>query len=184
MNSFFCNTWHRKNEINYAKLFYADIRKCRFIVDREFLASLLCEDPPYCLPPLFKVFTSPPFSASHTDTDTDTHIHTHTHTPDPPARPAVLFAVFFLWLNGWLRYIWCVVLPNDIIYLHMSNLGILVPQEHCGVFYATKPQCTVYSVQFFASTLIWYHKHTHRYTANTGVNRLTPMKVYIHIHIY
>ena len=42
--------------------------------------------------------------------------------------PTVLSVVLFLWLNGWSRHIWCIILLNDNIDLHMSSLGTLVPE--------------------------------------------------------
>ena len=54
----------------------------------------------------------------------------------PTLTPTALSVVMLLWLNGWLRHIWCVILLNDIKDLHMSSLG-----TWC-VFYASK--CRVY----------------------------------------
>ena len=48
--------------------------------------------------------------------------------------------LLFLRLNWWLRHIWCAVLLNDIMDLHMSSLGTLVPEGPWCVFYATKRQ--------------------------------------------
>ena len=69
------------------------------------------------------------------------------------------FVAFFLWLNGWLHHIWCVILLNDIMDLHMLNLGTLVTQASCSVFYATRGQFTniYHMIWFFANTVIWYY---------------------------
>ena len=114
--------------------------------------------PLYCLPPLF---------TTHTDIPAD--------TPIPPP----LFVALFLWLNGWSRHIWCFILLNEIMDLHMLSLGILAPQRPCSVLYATRFQITTvkHMTWFFASTLIWYHTHTrthartHTHTAQTGAKR-------------
>ena len=45
--------------------------------------------------------------------------------PSTPT-PTVLSVALFLWLNGWFCHIWCAILPNDNIDLHMSSLGTLV----------------------------------------------------------
>ena len=50
--------------------------------------------------------------------------------PHPHSHSVALF----IWLNGWLCYIWCAILLNDIMDLHMLSFGTLVP-EGC-VFYA------------------------------------------------
>ena len=62
--------------------------------------------------------------------------------------------------NGWSRHIWCVVLRNHIMDLHMSSLGTIVPEGPCCVFYASR--CPFYwglTHWFFTSTLIWYYTH-------------------------
>ena len=98
-----------------------------------------------CLPPLF---------TTHKDIPAD--------TPIPPP----LFVALFLWLNGWSRHIWCFILLNEIMDVHMLSLGILAPQRPCSVLYATRFQITTvkHMTCFFASTLIWYHTHTHTHT--------------------
>ena len=53
--------------------------------------------------------------------------------------PAVI-VIFFLWLNGRSRHIWCVILPNDIIDLYMSSLGTIVAKGLCCKLYATRRQ--------------------------------------------
>ena len=69
------------------------------------------------------------------------------------------FVAFFLWLNGWLHHSWCVILLNDIMDLHMLNLGTLVTQASCSVFYWTRGQFTniYHMIWFFANTVIWYY---------------------------
>ena len=45
--------------------------------------------------------------------------------------------VLFLWLNGWSRHIWCIILP-DLEFNY--NIILLVPEGPCCVFYATRRQ--------------------------------------------
>ena len=98
----------------------------------------------YCLPPLFQILSN---------------------HPPPPTAPSV---DLFLWLNGQSCYIWCVILFNDYMDLHMSSLGTLVPEEPSCVFYATRCQVywglTHYIVFYWYSDLI---SHTHK---NTNTN--------------
>ena len=75
------------------------------------------EDSPILLPPpsrlLFQMLSNPlsPTSLS-----------------PPTSIPTVLSVVLFLWLNGWSRHIWCIILLNDNIDLHMTSLRTLVPE--------------------------------------------------------
>ena len=62
--------------------------------------------------------------------------------------PTAFSVVLFLWLNGWSCHIWCAILFNNNMDLHMSSLDTLVPQRPWWVFYATR--CQVYwSSPFF-----------------------------------
>ena len=65
------------------------------------------------------------------------HPH-HSDTPNYLFPLLALFVDLFLWLNGWSCHIWCVILLNDIMSLQMSNLGTLLPDEPCCVFYTTR----------------------------------------------
>ena len=106
---------------------------------------LFYEDPPI-LPnqyPFFKLF------AAH---------------PPPP----VLSVVLFLWLNGWSHYIWCAILLNDDMDLHMwSLLGNLVPEGTWCVSYATR--CKVDSGLTNNVVFYWYSRfditQTHKLTS-------------------
>ena len=60
--------------------------------------------PPITYPLFFKVCPTPP-----------------TLLPPTPT-PAAHSVVSFLWLNGWSHHIWCVILLNDLMNLHMSSL--------------------------------------------------------------
>ena len=92
----------------------------KFTVIRGFLTPppLFYKDPLYCLPHLFSKYCQLP-------------------NPCKPQYPLALFATFFLWLNGWSRHIWCVILLNDNMNLQMLSLDTLVLQEPCGAFYPT-----------------------------------------------
>ena len=61
-------------------------------------------------------------------------------TPPPPLasnlQPQCMFYCHFLWLNGWLHHIWCVILLSDIMDLQMLRLGTLIPEGPSSVFYA------------------------------------------------
>ena len=70
-------------------------------------------------------------------------------TPSPFFLPQSLYlhclffffvVIWFLWLNGLLWNIWCVIWCNDIMVLHMSSLVTLIPEEPCCVFYTTRHQ--------------------------------------------
>ena len=86
-----------------------------------------------------------------------------------------LFFALFIWLNGWSFHIWCVILFNDVMDLHMLILGTLVPEEPCCVFYTTRHQIYwgLYIMRFFASTLFWYHTYKQRHAAQTRVKNTT-----------
>ena len=89
-----------------------DFLKSLYILGRGVLTPLFYEDPPYCLLPSFSNFvqpTPPPTSLSPSN-----------------ASPTVPFVDLFLWLNGWSCHIWCVILLNDNMDIHMSSLGTLV----------------------------------------------------------
>ena len=91
------------------------------MVGRRFLNPLFYKDPLYCLPSFFKsCLPPPPF-------------------PSPPTSTfTILCVVLFLWLNGWSRHIWCIILPNNLEFNY--NIILLVPEGSCCVFYATRRQ--------------------------------------------
>ena len=119
-----------------------------------------------------------------------------------PSTPRVLSVVLFLLLNGWSRHIWCAVLLNDNMDLHMSSLGTLLPEGPWCVFYATR--CQVYCGLTHSVVFYWYfnfishththtHMHTHKYTqcktrfflwntTNTDRNGLNKTHVHTHTH--
>ena len=106
--------------------------------------------PLYCLPHFFKFCppASPPTSLSP-------------QTPTP--TPTVLSVVLFLWLNGWSHHIWCAILLNDNMDLHMLSLCTLPPEGHWCVFYATR--CQLYWGVTYKVIFYWYSDfvitHTH-----------------------
>ena len=80
------------------------------------------------------------------------------------------FCLFlFLNLNGWSCHSWSVILLNDIMDLHMSSLGTLVPEGlwcvSCNKASSLLRPGTCGSI---ASTLIGNHTSTQRHTAYTG----------------
>ena len=88
-------------------------------------------------------------------------------SPPNPTTTA-LSVVIFLWLNGWSCHIWCAILLNDNMDLHMSNLCTnLLPERPWCMFYATRHQIyrdlTHNVVFYWYSDLIW-HTHTHTHT--------------------
>ena len=70
------------------------------------------------------------------------------------ATPTALFVFLFLWLNGWSCHIWCTILLNDIMDLHIMSLCKLVLEELWWVFYATR--CQVYWGLTHNEVFCWY----------------------------
>ena len=56
----------------------------------------------------------------------------------PTPTPTALSVILLIWLNGWSHHIWCAILLNDIMDLHMSSHGNLVPERPKCVFYALR----------------------------------------------
>ena len=116
----------------------------------------------YCLSPL--IASNPPLLSPSTST------------------PATLSVVLFFWLNGWSRHIWCSILLNDVMDLHMSSLSILVPEGHWCMFYATRRQVywgLTHNV-VFAGTLIWYHTHTNTQHTQGPLDWDTHINIHLH----
>ena len=110
---------------------------------------------------------------------------THTHPPFRLKLPTLtaLSVISFLWLNGWLRHIWCVILLKDIMVLHIPSLCTLVPEGRSCVFYATRHQVYWGLIQV---SFCWYsdlfditHTNTHKHTAYSEASRLTHPYKYI-----
>ena len=97
-----------------------------YILGTGVLSLLIYEDfPPILLTTTFSNFVQPlpPTSLS-------------SQTPTP-----IVFSVaLFIWLNEWSGHIWCAILCNDKMDLHMSSLHTLVPKGPWCVFYATRCQ--------------------------------------------
>ena len=104
--------------------------------------------------------------------------------PLPPLT--ALSAVLILWLNEWLRHIWCAILLNDIMnLLHMSSLGTLLPGVPWCVFYAKRHQLywgLTYNVVFCWYSDLISHKHIH--TLKDTQYTQGPVDWHIHINIY
>ena len=97
----------------------------------------------------------------------------------PP--PLLFSAVLFLWLNGWPNQIWCAILFNDNMDLHMSSFGTLVPKGPWCVFYATRCQvyCSLTKCSFLL--VLWLDStHTHKHILYIQ----GPVDWHTHIHIY
>ena len=96
-------------------------------------------------------------------------------------------------LTEWVMvpHLMCYLLLHDIMDLHMSNLGTLVSQGLCGVFYATRHQITEFQRMTLSLLILWFHiththahTHTHihthkQHTTHRGTNRLTHLCKYI-----
>ena len=100
----------------------------------------------------------------------------------PPTPTLTVFsAVLFLWLNGWPNQIWCAILFNDNMDLHMSSFGTLVPKGPWCVFYATRCQvyCSLTKCSFLP--VLWLDStHTHKHIQYIQ----GPVDWHTHIHIY
>ena len=99
----------------------------------------------------------------------------------PTPTPTGLSVVLFLWINGWSSHVWCAILLNYNMDLHMSGLCTLVPEGPWCVFYVTRRQVywgLTHNV-VFTGTLIWYHTHKHTHKAHSGASRLTHPYKYL-----
>ena len=134
------------------KLFFLHCFVTLFIVGRGVLTPHL-----YCQPSLFQILSKPP-------------------SPLPPphqlptSTPTVLSVVLFIWLIGWSRHIWCAILINANMDLHVWGIGNIVPEGRWCVFYTTRRQVhwgLTYNVFFY-----WYydlisHTQTHEQSQHT-----------------
>ena len=95
-------------------------------------------------------------------------------------HPHCSFFVLFLWLKGWSRYFWCVILLNDIMDLHMLNLGTLVSEGPCS-----KASSLLWSDTYacYVGTLILYHTHIQRHTTHTEANSIAHPYNHINVHL-
>ena len=110
------------------------------IVGREFLTPYFIKTHPYIVYlSLFSSFVHP--------------LTTHT---------ALIIAFFFL-TEGWLWHIWCIILLNDIMDLHMLSLGTVVLKDFAVCFMQQDVKFTeVWQIMWlFISTQNWYHTHMH-----------------------
>ena len=89
-------------------------------------------------------------------------------------KRGVLSVMLFLWLNGWSRHISCAILLNDNMGVHISSLGILVPERSWCVSFAIR--CQIYWGLTHNVVFYWYPdliSHTQAHTAHSGASRLT-----------
>ena len=72
--------------------------------------------------------------------------------------PTALFIALFCWLNGWLRHIWCVILLNDIMDLHIRSLGTMYQKDHIVCFMQQGVKFTEVSqnVIFYWYSVLWF----------------------------
>ena len=93
--------------------------KSFYIVGRGVLTPLFYENPLYCLFVLFQILSTPsPTSLSPPIPTSNPHLHC-----------SFCFNVSLPeWVMGWSYHIWCAILLNDNVDLHMSSLGSLVPE--------------------------------------------------------
>ena len=103
----------------------------------------------------------------------------------PTPTPTALSVILLIWLNGWSHHIWCAILLNDIMDLHMSSHGNLVPERPKCVFYALRHRVywglTHNMVLWFDIMRTNTYTHTHKDTLQTQ----GPVDWYtISIHVY
>ena len=101
--------------------------------------------------------------------------------PSPPTSTLIaLFFVLFLWLNGWSCYFWCFILINDIMDLHMFNLGTLVSEGPCSKA-SSLIRSDIYAC--YVGTLILYPTHIQRHTTHTEADSITHPYNHINVHL-
>ena len=122
------------------------------------ITPLFYEEPLYCLPhpPFFFQILSMPLSP--------------TSLSPPTSTPPVLSIILFLWLNGWSYHIWCAILLNDNMDLHMS-LGTLVPEGLWCVLCNKASKLLRSDTQCVYLLLLWFDitdKHTNTHSTLRG----------------
>ena len=113
--------------------------------------------PLYCLSPLFQTLstTTPPQFPCDIQ---------------PPPPLFFLLSCFFSWMGDWLHHIWCVILLNDNIDLHMSSLVSLVPE---GLCFLHQKECVFYAIRH---QVYWGQIHQ--------IHLISYVDWYTHINIY
>ena len=93
-------------------------------------------------------------------------------------------------LTEWVMvpHLMCYLLLHDIMDLHMSNLGTLVSQGLCGVFYATRHQITEFQRMTLSLLILWFHiththAHTHTHIHTTNSTQHTEGQIDWHIFV-
>ena len=99
--------------------------------------------------------------------------------PSPNHYSLCLFIALFLWLNGCICHIWCTILLNDIMDLHMFSLGTLISEGVCCVFYTTRHQ--IYWGLTNNKCFCWYsdlmsHKKSRAHSKHRGQETNSPNK--------
>ena len=104
----------------------------------------------------------------------NTHLLTCLQTP----HPLFLLTYLFGWIND--CAIFCVILLNDFMDLHMSNLDTLVPEVPCCMQQGIMFTELWHIMRFFVHTLNWYHTYTERERAHWGAKSLKYKYIYQH----
>ena len=136
--------------------------------------------PLYYLPPFFQLLSNHHFPV--------------TSNPHLPCS-------FFDWMGDCITFDVLFYLMIDIMHLHMSRLGTLMPEglDVCFVQQGVK-STEVWHMWFFPGTLIWYytqtnkqtnkqtnthtHTHTHTHTQKDTQHTQVPADSHTHINIY
>ena len=122
---FLAGNWHSRASIIVGKRVLTPILWRPPILPTPHAKVCPTPAPPPSLPPHFQILSNLPPSLS-----------------SPTPTLTALSVVLFLWLNWWSHHIYCATLFNDVMDLHMSSLGNLVPEGLWYMFYALR--CQVY----------------------------------------
>ena len=108
-------------------------------------------------PSLFQILSNPPL---------------HSFLSPPTPNTTAVSVILLFWLNGWSRHIWCAILLNDIMDLHISSLSTLVTEGPWCVFYTRHD---LYWGLTHNVVFCWYsdlisHTQTHTHT-HTNIHK-------------
>ena len=121
--------------------------KSLYIVGRGVLTPLLYEDPhhytPYHPRLFFLILSNPSTPFPLFPVTSNLHPYCSFRCPVPLAEWVIIPDLM-----------WCAILLNDNMDLHMSSLGTLVPEGPWYVFYAAR--CQVYGGLIYNVVFYWY----------------------------